>query len=270
MLSMPVVNPHASGIDIGSKEHYVCVAQDNVKAFGPFTEDLHAICQHLQQHKVKTVALESTGFFWKPLFVMLQDYGFEVFLVNARHLKNVKGQKTDVVDSRWLQLLHSIGLLSNSFQPGLFTGKLRVYSRHRKSLIQGAAKQANIMNKALVLMNIQLKSVLRDLAGESALRVVESILQGERSPENLAKMVSLRVKATREQVYKAMEGDWREEYLFELQHAYGLYKYYQQMILQTDQKIEALLSQKPLNEGMPDRELYNPQKKSPSRKTTPE
>ena len=109
MISVPVVNPHAAGIDIGSKSHYVCVAQDNVKEFPVFTSDLHEIARHLQAHLVKTIALESTGFYWVPLFVLLQEYGFEVFLVNARHLKNVKGHKTDVVDSKWLQFLHSIG-----------------------------------------------------------------------------------------------------------------------------------------------------------------
>ncbi|OFX33772.1 MAG: hypothetical protein A2W90_21760 [Bacteroidetes bacterium GWF2_42_66] len=114
---MPVVNLHAAGIDLGSKSHFVCVSQDNVKEFGVFTIDLHAIARHLKEHEVQTVAIESTGFYWRPLYLLLLDYGFEVVLVNARHLKNVKGHKTDVVDCKWLQLLHSIGLLSNSFQP---------------------------------------------------------------------------------------------------------------------------------------------------------
>jgi transposase len=113
MISMPAVNPHAAGIDIGSKSQYVCVAHDNVKEFGVFTTNLHSIAEHLEAHGVQTAALESTGFYWRPLYLMLQDHGFEVYLVNDRHLKNVKKHKTDVVDSKWLQLLHSIGLLSN-------------------------------------------------------------------------------------------------------------------------------------------------------------
>ena len=125
MISMPVVNTHAAGIDLGSKSHFVCVAQDNVKEFGVFTTDLHAIARHLKEYEIQTVAIESTGFYWRPLYLMLLDYSFSVTLVNARHLKNVKGHKTDVVDSKWLQLLHSIGLLSNSFQPDTFTHELR-------------------------------------------------------------------------------------------------------------------------------------------------
>ena len=147
---MPVVNPHAAGIDIGSKSHFVSVAQDNIAQFGVFTEDLHQITQHLQSHEVKTVALESTGFYWRPLFILLQDDGFEVVLVNARHVKNVKGHHTDVIDCKWLQLLHSIGgVLSNRFQPDLFTGKLRTYTRHRKYLIESASRYISKMDKRL-------------------------------------------------------------------------------------------------------------------------
>ncbi|MCG8386609.1 MAG: IS110 family transposase [Cytophagales bacterium] len=197
---MPVVNPHAAGVDIGSKSHFVSVAQDNIGQFGVFTEDLHQIAQHLQSHEVKTVALESTGFYWRPLFILLQDDGFEVVLVNARHVKNVKGHKTDVVDCKWLQLLHSIGVLSNRFQPDLFTGKLRTYTRHRKHLIESASRYFSKMNKRLVLMNIQLGAVLRDITGESGIRVIEAILAGEREAKDLAKLVSSRVKASRQAI----------------------------------------------------------------------
>ncbi|WP_345027341.1 IS110 family transposase, partial [Flavivirga jejuensis] len=181
MIKMPVVNPHAAGIDIGSRSHYVCVSQDNVKEFTSFTTDLHEIAKHLTFHGIKTVALESTGFYWQQLFTLLQSYGFEIILVNARHVKNVKGHKTDVVDSKWLQLLHSIGLLSNSFQPDIFTKELRQYVRHRKSLIETSSRYISKMNKSLVLMNIQLKTVLRDLTGESGLKVIRAILEGERN-----------------------------------------------------------------------------------------
>jgi len=257
MVSMPIVNPHAAGIDIGSKRHFVSVAQDHVAEFGVCTEDLHQIAQHLQSYEVKTVALESTGFYWRPLFILLQDYGFEVFLVNARHVKNVKGHKTDVVDARWLQLLHSIGLLSNSFQPDLFTGKLRTYTRHRKYLIENASRYISKMNKLLVLMNIQLRAVLRDITGESGIRVLEAILAGEREAKDLAQLVSLRVKASREAIEKALVGDWREEYLFELQQSYELYKLYWEKIRQTDEEIEKLLMQKPKDDSL-DWDKYQP------------
>ena len=251
MISMPAVNPHAAGIDLGSKSHFVCVAQDNVKEFGVFTTDLHVIAHHLQEHQVQTVAIESTGFYWRPLYLMLLDYGFEVTLVNARHLKNVKGHKTDVVDSKWLQLLHSIGLLSNSFQPDAFTHELRVLTRHRKSLIEDASRFISKMNKILVLMNIQLHVVLRDITGQSGLKVIEAILQGERDSKKLTELVSLRVKAKRLDIEKALTGDFRKEYLFELNHCYQLYQDYWQKIEETDAQIEVLLkisvADKPVN-----------------------
>ncbi len=241
---MPVINPHAAGIDIGSKSHFVCVAQDNVREFGVCTDDLHELAGHLKAHQVQTVAIESTGFYWQSLFTLLQDYGFEVILVNARHVKNVKGHKTDVVDSKWLQLLHSIGLLSNSFQPDFFTSKLRVYTRHRKHLIENASKYIAKMNKIFVLMNIQLSTVLRDITGASGKRIIEAILSGERDPKNLAALASQQVKAKPEDIARALTGDWREEHLFELRQSYDLYQHYWQMIRQTDQEIEKLLEQK--------------------------
>lgn len=257
MVSMPLVNPHAAGIDIGSKSHFVSVAQDNVSEFGVCTDDLHQLAHHLQAHGVKTVALESTGFYWKPLFILLQDYGFEVILVNARHIKNVKGHKTDVVDCKWLQLLHSIGLLSNSFQPDLFTGKLRAYTRHRKYLIESASRYIAKMNKVLVLMNIQLSVVLRDITGLSGRRVIEAILTGERDAKTLAGLVSTRVKSSRQAIEKALVGDWREEYVFELQQSYELYELYWEKIRQTDVEIEKLLIQKPAAPSV-DWEKYQP------------
>lgn len=263
MITVPVVNPHAAGIDIGSKSHFVCVAQDNVKEFDVFTADLHEIARHLQEHMVKTVALESTGFYWRPLFVLLQDYGFEVTLVNARHLKNVKGHKTDVIDCKWLQFLHSIGLLSDSFQPDVFTHQLRTYTRHRKSLIEDASKYITKMNKTLVLMNIQLKAVLRDIAGESGMRVIKAILDGERDAKKLEQLVSLRCESERKNIEKALIGDWRDEYLFELRDCYDLYNYYWQKIRNIDKEIERLLE---MNSKQTQHEVSKKDYKSSSQK----
>ena len=271
MLSIPVVNPDAAGIDIGSKNHFVCVAQDNVKEFPVFTADLHEIARHLQFHGKKSIALESTGFYWRPLFVLLQDYGFEVTLVNARHLKNVKGHKTDVVDSKWLQLLHSIGLLSNSFQPDVFTHQIRTYTRHRKSLIEDASKYITKMNKTLVLMNIQLKAVLRDIAGESGMRVIKAILDGERDAKKLEQLVSLQCESDRKDIEKALTGDWRNEYLFELQDCYDLYHYIWKKIRNIDKEIERLLT---LNSKQTQHEVskndYKPDKKKRHHKNDPD
>lgn len=241
MISMPVVNPHAAGIDAGSRSHFVCVAQDNVKEFKSHTQGLYQIKDHLKSYGVKTVALESTGFYWQQLFVLLESNGFEVFLVNARHVKNVKGHKTDVVDSKWLQLLHSIGLLENSFQPDVFTKELRQYARHRRSLIQSSSRYVNKMNKSLVLMNIQLKTVLTDLSGPSGLRIIEAIVSGERSANELEKLADKKVKASRREIVLALEADWHSEHLFELEQNYEAYKFAQQQVKQTDDRIEILL-----------------------------
>ena len=241
MISMPVVNPHAAGIDVGSRSHFACVAQDNVKEFKSHTQGLSEIVSHFKYHKVQTVALESTGYYWQQLYIRLESEGFEVFLVNARHLKNVKGHKTDVVDSKWLQLLHSIGLLENSFQPDVFTKELRQYARHRRSLIQMSSRYSNKMNKSLVLMNIGLRNVLTNLTSVSALKIITAIVKGERSPKVLAKLVDKRVKATHEEICLALEGDWRREHLFELTQNYEAYMFAQKQIEEVDQQIEITL-----------------------------
>ena len=241
MITMPVVNPHAAGIDAGSRSHFVCVAQDNVTEIESHTQGLHQIADHLKTYGIKTVAIESTGYYWQQLFIILESNGFEVFLINARHVKNVKGHKTDVVDSKWLQLLHSIGLLDNSFQPDVFTKELRQYARHRRSLIETSTRYISKMNKSMVLMNIQLKTVLTDLSGASGLRVIEAIVGGERSEHELEKLVGKRIKATREQILRALEGDWRSEHLFELSQNHEAFKFTQQQITQTDKQVEILL-----------------------------
>lgn len=241
--SFATVNPQAAGIDIGSRSHWVCVGQaaDEVREFGAFTDDLHAIAHWLQAHHIRTVAMESTGPYWKCLFVLLQDYGLEVILVNAKHIKQLKGKKTDLLDSQWLQRLHSCGLLSGSFQPDAFTEKLRPHSRHRQHLLETASSYLNRMQKALVLMNIQLPSVLRDISGKTGLRIIEAILGGERNATRLAELADPRVKAKTQTLVKALTGQWREEYILELQDCYEIYQFHWQKIRLCDQRIEALL-----------------------------
>jgi hypothetical protein len=185
-------------------------------------------------------------------------------------LKNVKGHKTDVVDSKWLQFLHSIGLLSNSFQPDIFTYQLRVYARHRRGLIEDASKYINKMNKTLVLMNIQLKAVLSDITGVSGIKVIESILAGERNPEQLEKLVHGTCKSKREDIIKALHGDWRAEYLFELKDCYDLYNYLWEKIRKIDLEIEALLKEiSSKNQGTSQTPKYNPDKRKSVSKNAP-
>lgn len=242
-MEMPMVNLKAAGIDVGSRSFFVCVGQgaNDVREFGIFTCDIHEIAKYLKNLGIETVAMESTGFYWKPLFVLLQDYGFEAILVNARHIKNVKGRKTDVVDSRWIQLLHSLGLLSASFQPDLMTEELRTYTRQRQYLIQHASQQVLKMNKNLTLMNLQLKPVLRDLVGLTGRRLIEAILSGNRDPQELATLIHPNCKHDPEDFIKALDGNYREEYIFELQLSYDSYNHFQHQIAKCDEKILLLI-----------------------------
>ena len=264
-MEMPIINLKAAGVDVGSRSFFVCVGQgaNDVREFGIFTCDLHEIAKYLKNLGVQTVAMESTGFYWKQLFVLLQDYGFEVILVNARHIKNVKGRKTDVVDSRWIQLLHSLGLLSASFQPDLMTEELRTYTRQRQYLIQHASQQVLKMNKNLTLMNLQLKPILRDLVGLSGRNLIEAILNGKRDPHYLATLIHPNCKHPAQDFVKALNGNYRGEYLFELQQSYDSYNHFQNQIEKCDEKINLLLLQ-----NVEIKENYPPPKYSSTEKQT--
>jgi transposase len=241
---MPVVNLAAAGIDVGSSSHFVGIGQnkEDVKEFGVYTEDLHALCRHLVATGRTTVALESTGSYWQPLFVLLQQYNLSPILVNGKFTKNVKGRKTDVQDCQWIQKLHTMGMLEGSFIPDLFTEKVRQYYRHRQTLVDNAASYINKMQKALRLINIRLDSVLRDVMGRSGKDIIEAILKGERNAKVLASLAQPTVKTPKEQIASALTGDWREEYIFELRQCYEIYKYYHKMIDECDEVIKQLLT----------------------------
>lgn len=242
----PLIHPHAAGIDIGSKSHFVCVGKEieDVQEFSVFTEDLHQMAKWLKENNVTTIAMESTGFYWKSLFLLLQDHGFEVILVNAAHTKNVRGKKSDVTDCQWIYQLHSAGLLPASYQPDSFTEELRTYCRHRKSLIEGASRYISKMQKALVVMNIHLPVVLTDITGKSGTSIIQAILNGERDSKKLAALADRRVKATKEQIAMALDGHWQESHLFELQECFNIYQYYHKRISACDKEIDAVLKKK--------------------------
>lgn len=241
---MPVVNLAAAGIDVGSSSHFVAIGQnkEDVKEFGVYTEDLHALCKHLVESGRTTVALESTGSYWQPLFVLLQQYNLNPILVNGKFTKNVKGRKTDVQDCQWIQKLHTMGMLEGSFIPDLFTEKVRQYYRHRQTLVESAASYINKMQKALRLINIRLDSVLRDVMGRSGKDIIEAILNGERDAKVLASLAQPTVKTSKEEIASALTGDWRDEYIFELRQCYDIYKYYHKKIDQCDEVIKQLLT----------------------------
>ncbi len=241
---MPVVNSAAAGIDVGSRSHFVAIGQnkDDLKEFGVYTEDLHALCKHLVESGRTTVALESTGSYWQPLFVLLQQYNLNPILVNGKFTKNVKGRKTDVQDCQWIQKLHTMGMLEGSFIPDLFTEKVRQYYRHRQTLVESAASYINKMQKALRLINIRLDSVLRDVMGRSGQDIIEAILNGERNAKVLASLAQPSVKTTKEEIASALTGDWRDEYIFELRQCYDIYKYYHKKIDECDEVIKQILT----------------------------
>lgn len=237
-----LVHSNAAGIDIASDVHYVSVPVDRdelpVRHFGSFTENLHEIARWLKQCKIDTVAMESTGIYWVQLYLILEDYGFDVFLVNARHIKNVTGRKSDVLDCQWIQQLHSFGLLNKSFQPKNQIRELRTYMRHRKSLTEAYATQIQLMQKAFEQMNIKLHNVLTDISGKSGQLIIRAILSGERNPEVLAELADKKVKASIEEIKKSLTGNWRNEHVFELKQAYETYLFFKEKISECDIQIE--------------------------------
>jgi len=199
---LEVVHPQAAGIDVGNGAHYVAVRPDRdaepVRRFECFTADLHRLAEWLQGCGVKTVAMQSTGVYWIPLYEILEERGFEVYLVNARHTQNLPGRKSDVQESQWLLKLHTYGLLNNSFQPPVEIRMLRTYWRQRGEHVRGAATCIQRMEKALTQMNVQLANVISDLSGLTGQAIVRAILVGERDPWRLAQLSDARIQASRQ------------------------------------------------------------------------
>jgi transposase len=211
---------NAAGVDVGATEIYIAVPEgrdaEPVRRFATFTEDLRAAAEWLQRCRVKTVAMESTGVYWIPFFQLLESHGLKVCLVNARHVKNVPGRKTDVSDCQWLQYLHSVGLLRGSFRPEQQVCAVRSVARHRESLVEMAAVHLQHMQKALDQMNLQLHHVISDLSGTTGMAIVDSILAGEHDPQQLAMLRDPRIKCNRRTIAKSLVGDYRSEHLFTL------------------------------------------------------
>lgn len=239
---LQMVNPHAAGIDIGSETHYVAVSpevsDEPVRHFGCYTPDLHEMARWLKECKVETITMESTGVYWIPVFQVLEEHGFEVNLVDARHVNSVPGRETDVDDCQWIQKLHSFGLLRSCFLPEADMVPLRAYWRYRADLVEMASRQILLMQKALEQMNLQLHKVLSDISGVSGLCIIRTIVSGERDPATLAKMRDKSVKKSEEEIVKALCGDWREEQLFLLGAALEMFDLYHEKIRQCDRRIE--------------------------------
>jgi transposase len=243
--SFPIINHNAAGIDIGSEEHWVAVPEDRdenpVRPFGCFTADLHAMARWLKACGVATVAMESTGVYWIPPFQILEEHGFEVKLVNARHVKNVPGRKSDVSDCQRLRRLHTYGLLSGSFRPDDQICVLRSYWRHRANLVRCASDHIQHMQKALAQMNLHLHKVISNVTGITGMNIIRAMIAGERDPQKLALMREPGVKNTSEVIAKALEGDCRQEHLFALKQAVELYDFYHRQIEACDREMERYL-----------------------------
>ena len=248
-LSLECIEPNAAGIDVGAREIYVAVARDRdpepVRCFSTFTEELRAIAAWLKQCGVASVAMESTGVYWIPLYEVLEEAGLGVCLVNSRHVKHVPGRKSDVSDCQWLQYLHSVGLLRGSFRPEAAICALRALSRHRSNLVEAAAVHVQHMQKALTQMNLQIHHVLSDITGKSGLAIVDAIVSGKRDPEQLARLADGRIHAERETVIKSLVGNYRSEHLFTLRQSLEAYRHYQKMLVDCDREIEQHMSQLP-------------------------
>ena len=236
--ALEIVHPEAAGIDVGGSEHWVAVSPEldaePVRRFGCFTADLREMAEWLVAKGVRSVAMQSTGVYWMPVLEMLEQRGLEVYLVNARHTKNLPGRKSDVQECQWLLKLHAFGLLNNSFQP---SDKIRVSRnlwRQRGNLTAAASSAIQRMQKVLTEMNIQLGTVLSDLSGVSGMKIIRAILAGERNPWKLVALVDPGVKAKPADIAKSLEGNWREELLFILRQEVDLYEFYQRKITDCD------------------------------------
>ena len=256
---LQVVHPNAAAIDIGSRFHVVAIPPDRdpqpVRRFDTFTGDLRRLADWLAEKNIVTIAMESTGVYWIPVYELLEERGFDVILVNAREAKNVPGRKTDINDAQWLQRLHSYGLLRGSFRPTQELASLRALLRQRERLLEYCASHIQHMQKALMEMNLQLHHVVSDITGKTGMRILRAIAQGQHDSVVLASFRDPRCKASEETIRQSLEGHYREEHLLALRQSLSLYDTYHEHVAECDQFIEATLKRLSLATPMPESSL---------------
>jgi transposase len=242
---LSTIHQDAAGIDVGSTAHVVAVPGDRddepVRTFRTFSSDLHRLAAWLKEVGIRTVAMESTGVYWIPVFEILESRGFEVILVNARDAKNVPGRKTDVNDAQWIQQLHQHGLLRGSFRPRDSVVRVRAYLRHRERMVDYAASHVQHMQKALMQMNVQLHHVVSDITGVTGMKIMRAIVKGNHSPEALAAFRDVRCAEPEGTIREALTGNYRPEHVFALRQALDLYDFHQAKIAECDVEIEAAI-----------------------------
>ena len=244
-----IENRNAGGIDVGNESHFVAVPPDRdaepIREFGSWTEDLVHMAEWLKACGVDTVGMQATGVYWIALYDILEQHGIRVVLVNAQHTKNVPGRKTDVQECEWLRKLHTYGLVRDSFRLAEQIESVRTIWRLRSGHVQEAGRAIQHMQKALTKMNVQLANVISDISGVSGQAIIAGILKGERDLYKLADMKDYRCKASREEIARSLEGNWREDVLFELKQAVDLYRFVHRQVQECDQKLEGYLAQLP-------------------------
>lgn len=242
---LEVMYPDAAGIDVGGASHYVAVpnhaAEESVRKFGCYTRDLNALADWLQECGVKIVAMESTGVYWIALYELLERRGFEVMLVDARHVKGVHGRKSDVLDCQWLQQLLSYGLLKAAFRPHDQFCVLREFNRLRARTLRDQGRSVQHMQKALTLMNLQLGNAISDVAGVTGQKIVRAIVAGVRDPQELASHRDRRIKASQEEIAASLQGTWRAEHLFALKQALATFDFCAAQLAECECEIEQVM-----------------------------
>ena len=250
---LEIVNRNVAGIDVGNETHYVAVPPSRdpqpVQEFGSWTTDLERMADWLKTCGIETVVMQSTGVYWIALYDVLEKRGFKMCLANARHTKNLPGRKSDVQESQWLLKLHTYGLLRNSFRPPDEIRALRSLWRLRDRHVKEAARTVQHMQKSMITMNVQLSNTISDLSGTTGLAIIRAILTGERNPEKLAKLRDWRVKASEAEVARSLEGNWREDMLFELRQSVDAYDFIQKQVAECDQRLQTLMAELPMREA---------------------
>ena len=271
--SLKQINPNAAGIDCGATAHYVAVPVDRddepVRRFSSFTTDLHRMAQWLETCGIETVAMEATGVYWIAVYEILEARGFEVLLVNARHVKHVPGRKSDVLDCQWLQELHSFGLLRGSFRPSADIAALRAYLRHREKLVHNGGDHVRRIQKALVQMNLQLHTVISDITGLTGMRILRDIAAGVSDPKVLASHRNGRCRASEAEIEASLTGNYRPEHLFALRQHLELYDAYQHQIQACDVEVESLLERLATEHDAPATPLPEPRSRARGKDNAP-
>src|SRR6202166_1933629 len=253
--ALTITHPNAAGIDIGSGSHFVAVPPDRddepVREFSSFTVDLNALADWLKTCGVDTVAMESTGVYWIPVFELLESRGFTVMLINARHVKNVSGRKSDVLDCQWIQQLLTYGLLRGAFRPADQVCVLRSLWRQRGMLLRSQSRHVQHMQKALTQMNVQLANVIADVVGETGQKILRALVAGERGGHVLAKMKTARTRASGDEIARSLQGNGRAEHLFALKQALNGFDFIGTQLAECDHEIEQQLQRLQTHEGEP-------------------